>query len=239
MRTAAMASATLPKVSRRMESATLPTIWPYSLPAALVRSHTSPTGQNVLEEVLRESIDRSPHRAASPEEADFFYVPIAFHWGGRGRASAAAVLAYLRAAQPFFNRSLRSAHANHLLTFTGDLGMDVGRRFLAGSSTKAQPKRSNVPTYSGTISAEFKDLTDYNKFVNGTTFGINASWNGANIEGAYNYEFVVSLPTCKFTGSTPVASLDDLTMVELPFICLQGPSTNAVEWTYTSTDTSL
>jgi hypothetical protein len=121
----------------------------------------------------------------------------------------------------------------------GDLGMRVDRRFLAGSSTKAQPKRTNVPSYTGTIEAEFKNLDDYNKFVNGTTFGINASWNGANIEGAYNYEFVISLPTCKFTGSTPVASLDDMTTVSLPFVALQGASTNAVEWTYTSTDTSL
>ena len=121
----------------------------------------------------------------------------------------------------------------------GDLGLKSDRRFLAGSSTKAQPKRTNLPSYTGTIEAEFKNLDDYNKFVNGTIFGINASWNGATIEGAYNYEFVVSLPTCKFTGSTPVASLDDMTTVSLPFVALQGPSTNAVEITYTSTDTSL
>ena len=121
----------------------------------------------------------------------------------------------------------------------GDLGMKTDRRFLAGSATKSQPKRSSVPSYTGTIEAEFKDLTDYNKFINGTTFGINVSWNGANIEGAYNYEFVVSLPVCKFTGSTPVASLDDMTTISLPFIALQGASGNAVDLTYTSTDTSL
>ena len=115
----------------------------------------------------------------------------------------------------------------------------IDGRFLAGSATKSQPKRSSVPSYSGTIEAEFANLDDYNKFINGTTFGINVSWNGATIEGAYNYEFVVSLPTCKFTGSTPVASLDDMTTVSLPFVALQGASANAVDLTYTSTDTSL
>jgi hypothetical protein len=160
-------------------------------------------------------------------------------------SSGEATASYPSSADPFNYTdcviAIDGSATTNMMSFSldGDLGMKTDRRFLAGSSTKAQPKRSSVPTYSGTISAEFKDLTDYNKFVNGTTFGMNISWNGANIEGAYNYEFVLSLPTCKFTGSTPVASLDDLTMVELPFVCLQGASTNAIEMTYTSTDTSL
>ena len=124
-------------------------------------------------------------------------------------------------------------------SFDGDLGMKTDRRFLAGSATKSQPKRSSLPSYSGTISAEFASLTDYNKFVNGTTFSINASWNGANISGAYNYEFVVEIPVAKFTGTTPVASLDDLTVIDLPFQVLDGGSGAAVTWNYTSTDTSL
>ena len=108
-----------------------PTIWPYELPAELVRAHASPSGQNVLEDVLREAIRRSPHRAASAEQADLFYVPVPLHWGGKGRAAAAAVLSYVRAAWPYFNRSLHSSHPNHLLLFTGDLGMDAppSRRF--------------------------------------------------------------------------------------------------------------
>ena len=117
--------------------------------------------------------------------------------------------------------------------------MDVSRRFLAGSATKAQPKRSSVPSYTGTISAEFKSLDDYNKFINGTTFSISAAWNGATIESPWAYEFVVELPVCKFTGSTPVASLDGLTVIDLPFTVLDGGSSAAVTMNYTSTDTSL
>ena len=121
----------------------------------------------------------------------------------------------------------------------GDLGMKTDRRFLKGSATKSQPKRSSVPSYTGSISAEFASLTDYNKFVNGTTFSINASWNGSSIESPYNYEIVVEVPVAKFTGSTPVASLDDLTVQELPWVALDGGSSAAVTITYTSTDTSL
>ena len=117
--------------------------------------------------------------------------------------------------------------------------MDVSRRFLAGSATKAQPKRSSVPSYTGTISAEFASLTDYERFTGGTTFSINASWTGATIESPWAYEFVVSIPVAKFTGSTPVASLDDLTVIDMPFTILDGGSGAALSFFYTSTDTSL
>ena len=50
---------------------------------------------------------------------------------------------------------------------------------------------------------------------------------------------MVEVPVAKFTGTTPVASLDDLTMIDLPFQVLDGGSGAAVTWNYTSTDTSL
>ena len=124
-------------------------------------------------------------------------------------------------------------------TLDGDLGMKTDRRFLNGTATKGQPKRSAVPSYTGSISAEFKDLTDFNKFAAGTEFSINASWNGASIVSPYNYEVVISIPVAKFTGSSPVASLDDLTMIDLPFVVLDNGSSAAITMTYTSTDTSL
>jgi hypothetical protein len=78
--------------------------------------------------------------------------------------------------------------------------MRVDRRFLAGSATKAQPKRTNLPSYTGTIEAEFKNLDDYNKFVNGTTFGINASWNGATIEGRTTMNLLSRFPLANSQG---------------------------------------
>jgi len=156
-----------------------------------------------------------------------------------------ATPSYPSSADPFnYTQAVIAIDGSAAANFTsfsldGDLGMDTSRRFLAGSATKAQPKRSSVPSYTGTITAEFASLTDYNKFVNGTEFSINASWNGAEIASPYNYECVVSIPVCKFTGSTPVASLDSLTTVDLPFTVLDNGSSAAVTMTYTSTDTSL
>ena len=157
-----------------------------------------------------------------------------------------ATPSYPSSADPFpYTQSVISIDGSATTNFTsfsldGDLGMDTSRRFLKGSATKAQPKRSSVPSYTGTISAEFANLTDYNRFINGTTFSINAAWNGAEIESPWNHEFVVSIPVAKFTGSTPVASLDALTVVDQPFVILDaGSGSSCLEFFYTSTDTSL
>ncbi len=103
----------------------LPTVHVYDLPAALVRRHSSPTGQNVLADVLERALRHSPHRATRPERADLYFVPVPFHWGGRGRLDVAAVLGYARSRWRYFNTSLGAAHPNHLLLFTGDMGMDL------------------------------------------------------------------------------------------------------------------
>ena len=156
-----------------------------------------------------------------------------------------ATPAYPSSATPFnYTQAVIAIDGSAATNFTsfsldGDLAMDTARRFLNGSATKSQPKRSGVPSYTGTITAEFASLTDYNKFVNGTEFSINASWNGAEIASPYNFECVISIPVAKFTGSTPVASLDSLTTVDLPFTVLDNGSSAPITMTYTSTDTSL
>ena len=47
------------------------------------------------------------------------------------------------------------------------------------------------------------------------------------------------MPVCVFTGSTPTASIDDLTTIELPFTVLDNGSDAAVKIEYQSTDTSF
>ena len=101
-----------------------PTVWIYDVPDDLVARHRSPSGQNILQEVLAESLSESPHRAPSADQADFFYIPVPFHWAGKGRDGVAAVLGYLRNAWPYFNASL-SGVPNHMLCFTGDMAMDL------------------------------------------------------------------------------------------------------------------
>jgi hypothetical protein len=119
------------------------------------------------------------------------------------------------------------------------LGMDLSRRFLKGSSVKSQPKRNAVPTYTGTVEGEFADLTQYAAFAAGTVFKLEMIATGSTIVGAYPYKFHVTMPAVKWTGSTPVASLDDMTRISLPFQVLYDGTNPAVTIEYQSTDTAF
>ena len=125
-------------------------------------------------------------------------------------------------------------------SLSGDLGMKTDRRFLKGSAVKGQPKRSSLPSYTGSISGEFATMGNYEKFVAGTTFKLEfiAAMSTA-IAGSYYPTFAVTMPSCVFTGSTPTASLDDLSTIELPFTVLDNGSDAAVKIEYTSTDTAF
>ena len=125
-------------------------------------------------------------------------------------------------------------------TLDGDLAMKTDRRFLQGSATKGQPKRSGVPSYTGSISGEFASLTQYAAFTAGTTFKLEfIATMGTAIEGAYYPYFHVTMPVCKWTGSTPVANIDDMATIELPFTVLDNGTDAAVTITYQSTDTAF
>ena len=122
----------------------------------------------------------------------------------------------------------------------GDLGMKTDRRFLKGSAVKGQPLRNALPSYTGSLSGEFQVMAQYEAFVAGTTFKLEfIAAKSTAIAGSYYPTFKVTLPVCVFTGSTPTASLSDLSTIELPFTVLDNGSDAAVKIEYTSTDTSF
>ncbi len=161
-------------------------------------------------------------------------------------STAEATPAYVASTDPYvYTEATIEIDDTAVTSFTsfsldGDLGMKTDRRFLKGSATKGQPKRAAVPSYTGSISGEFADLTNFNKFINGTTFKLEfIVTKGTAISGSYFPYFHVTIPVAKFTGSTPVASLDDLTAIDLPFTVLDNGSDAAVQITYMSTDTAF
>jgi len=125
------------------------------------------------------------------------------------------------------------------LSLDADLGLNVDRRFLKGSALKSRPVRSAIPTFSGSINSEFASTTLYDHWVADDIIPITFTWTGVNIEGAFDYELVVTMANCQFTGESPEASVEDLAAQPMAFDVLYDGSTDAVVMTYTSTDTSL
>ena len=160
--------------------------------------------------------------------------------------TAIATPAYPASMTPFnYTDATIEINDSAISTFTsfsldGDLAMKTDRRFLKGAATKAQPKRAGVPSYTGTITGEFEDLTQYAAFVAGTEFKLEfIVTQGTAIAGSYFPYFHVTMPKCKWTGSTPVASLSDMTTIDLPYQILWDGSNPAMTITYMSTDTAV
>ena len=83
-------------------------------------------------------------------------------------------------------------------------------------------------------------MAQYEAYVAGSTFKLEfIAAQSTAIAGSYYPTFKVTLPVCVFTGSTPTASLSDLTTIELPFTVLDDGSNAAVKIEYQSTDTAF
>jgi len=121
----------------------------------------------------------------------------------------------------------------------GDLGLVTDRRFLKSSSLKAQPVRSSVPSYEGSMELEYQGEVEYDDFVAGNVVPIIATWTGATIEGAHNYELEITCAACQYTGDAPVSSLDGVPTMTVPFKVLDNGTDPAIQITYKSTDTAL
>jgi hypothetical protein len=121
----------------------------------------------------------------------------------------------------------------------GDNVLKTDRRLLRANALHREPLRAGLPTYEGSMQAEFVDLVLYNLFTAGTVFPVVAKWEGAVIGGAERFTVQLSLPACQFSGESPEVSLDDLPKQPLPFRVLDGVAEPAVTLLYKTTDAAL
>jgi len=114
-------------------------------------------------------------------------------------------------------------------SFEADLAMDTARFFL-GDAAKQQPLRNGAPTFTGSMTAEFSDLAEYNRFVAGVPVAVQlVADTGIKIASTNDTEkFTLTLAAAQYGGSTPESSLDSVGMVELPFTCLSNAANKAV-----------
>ena len=83
-------------------------------------------------------------------------------------------------------------------------------------------------------------MADYNRFVAGSNHKLELIMTGTTAIAASNFPFFhITMPQIRFEGATPVASLDDLGSVEMPFTILDGGVGAAVTIATQSTDTAF
>lgn len=131
-----------------------------------------------------------------------------------------------------------AVHATEF-SLKGDNQLDVDRRFLRRSALKKEPRRQASPTYDGNLTAEFEDLTAYNRFVSGEIVSLIATWTGADILAGVPFLLRATVAAVQFTGDTPEVSLSKLPDQKMPFRVLHNGTDPAVKVEYRSTDTAL
>ncbi|MEU6684440.1 phage tail tube protein [Streptomyces sp. NPDC046832] len=113
---------------------------------------------------------------------------------------------------------------------TGELGMKTDRRFLRANALKKKPVRNAVPTYEGTLEGEFSaaSLGLYDAFIAGEICELKVTFGGL-LPGT---SLTVECPAIQFTGESPEAATDEVTVHNLPFRVLDPGDKPAIKLTY-------
>ncbi|MER5638426.1 phage tail tube protein [Kitasatospora sp. NPDC002227] len=117
------------------------------------------------------------------------------------------------------------------LELKADLGLKTDRRFLRGTALKRKPVRAALPSFEGSLEAEFTDATLplYESFLAGEILGLVVDFAGITPGTSMKWE----LPAIQLTGESPEAAVDDLSTMKLPFRVLDpGTGAPAVRVTY-------
>lgn len=103
----------------------------------------------------------------------------------------------------------------------GDNKLATDRYFIRSStpgSKKEQLEGAGMREYGGALTADFTDLTAYNRFVNGTLATFTATYTSTTaIESTFFPTITVSLPDIRFDGETPTVTGPELLKQSLPF----------------------
>ncbi len=94
-------------------------------------------------------------------------------------------------------------------SFNGDNGLKTDRHFICSSTTSGEPRvatESGQRSYSGSLNMEFENLTNYNRFVNGTEGTLVLTFDNPTSSRS-----LVLTSNVRFDGDTPnVSGMDTL-----------------------------
>lgn len=120
---------------------------------------------------------------------------------------------------------------------TGTWAMQADTRNL--SNTLREPLANDFWTITGTMDAEFTDMTAYTAFLAGTQAALVATLTGDTIpSSASAYATTITIAAMKYTGSTPVVGGPDVLQQALPFMAYKNTSDPVISVAYRSDDTA-
>lgn len=117
--------------------------------------------------------------------------------------------------------------------------MDTDRRGLGNAGLKSEQTENDFPAISGKMSSEFSNLTNYNRFNSNAALEFVLEFVGANIAGAYNEMFRITIPEIHIDGESPKVGGPDTVKTEIPFTGFFDGTNPAMRIEYLTADTAV
>lgn len=163
-------------------------------------------------------------------------------------ATALATAAYPTGLEPLvFTQGTLSVGGSELLvkqfSLAGDNHLYTDRYYLTATNPgrkHEQIEGVGMREYTGSLTADFKDLTAYNLFVNKTQSSLAITYTSTTaIEGSLYYSLTVTVPAIEFDGETPTVGGAEIIEQSLPFKVIDtGNANGPVQVTVRSDDST-
>ena len=125
------------------------------------------------------------------------------------------------------------------ITITGENALATDRYFLCNSGLKEEPLENGFRTITGSLNAEFRNITDfYNAFAADTEVQIVANFVGAVIDGTFTEQLQITLDAVYFTGDTPQVSGPEPAVQNVTFEAFEEDDGDSISLLYVTTDST-
>lgn len=118
------------------------------------------------------------------------------------------------------------------LTLSGANNLRMNHEACAATPGKPNITENGVRSYSGTLVSDFKDLTAYNRFVNGTEAALVVT-----VEASSSAKLVIT-SNVRFDGETPNVTSDEVLKQSLPFVCTGATDAAVITAVITNSDST-
>lgn len=119
------------------------------------------------------------------------------------------------------------------------VGIKQDRYFINGSGLKSEQIINAWAQPTGTLDAEFTDLTGYNLFINGTVSQLVMTYQTVTTYDAGKpYKVVITVPACRFDGDTPNLGGPDILDFTGNFVVLNDGTNSPITIDYYTSDSA-
>lgn len=113
-------------------------------------------------------------------------------------------------------------------------------RFRLGSSgLKSKPILNDFQSVSGSLTADFTDLTAYTRYVAGTRAAVVLTFTGNLIAATYYHKIIITMSDVGFDGETPNVGGPDMLTQTIPFRAFYDGTNPPLKVEITTTDTTV